>query len=439
MTEQERISKNINIRNTQKATLARRSLQSCFVYKLKIDHSKLSIKQKEHLKMLFVEAKWLYNDILNYSLNNNISTYITTNKFVSVKTINNDFILKPLHYIGSQMKQSVVTDILANLKGLKTLKEHNHKIGWLKFKSSYKSLNLKQYSNTYKFYNNKKAKIQGVPGKITVNGLNQFINDPNIEIANGRLLNTSKGYYVAVTVYRYTDQLPIKKYIDKEIGVDMGIKTSITLSNGEKIVTYVEETEHLKCLQRKLSRQKKGSNNRRKTIYSIQKEYQKITDRKNDIANKIVAKILSYEKVYIQDENISIWKKGLFGKQVQHSVLGRIKAKLINNERVQILDRLAPTTKFCPKCYNINKDISLKDRMYICPICGYMEDRDIHAAKNMIIMTKLIMNQIKLVPMGHRDFKPVEINTTDYRKYNNMIDNKVLSMKQEAHQPLGCA
>ena len=123
---------------------------------------------------------------------------------------------------------------------------------------------------------------------------------------------------------------------------------------------------------------------------------------------KIVNHILSYEHVYMQDEMISNWHKELFGKQVQHSILGRVKAKLINHPRVEVLDRSVPTTKYCPKCQNINKDITLADRTYICPTCGYQEDRDVHSANNMITMTKIIKNQINLVPAGRREFKPVE-------------------------------
>ena len=70
-----------------------------------------------------------------------------------------------------------------------------------------------------------------------------------------------------------------------------------------------------------------------------------------------------------------------------------------------MLDRSVPTTKYCSNCGNINKDITLKDRTYICPTCGYQEDRDIHSANNMIIMTKIIKNQI---PREPREFKPVE-------------------------------
>jgi hypothetical protein len=49
--------------------------------------------------------------------------------------------------------------------------------------------------------------------------------------------------------------------------------------------------------------------------------------------------------------------------------------------------------------------LSLADRTYVCPICGYQEDRDVHSAQNMITMAKIIKNQI---PRGPREFKPDE-------------------------------
>ena len=91
----------------------------------------------------------------------------------------------------------------------------------------------------------------------------------------------------------------------------------------------------------------------------------------------------------MQDENLTGWKKFNFGKQIQHSVMGRIKAKLINHPRVEVLDRWAPTTKLCI-CGNKHPDLKLSDRVFICPFCNHTEDRDIHAAKNMIRMVKTL-------------------------------------------------
>ncbi len=149
----------------------------------------------------------------------------------------------------------------------------------------------------------------------------------------------------------------------------------------------IEESERIKKCQRLIARRKKGSNNRYKAVKLLRKAYQRLTSRKRDTANKIVHELLEHEHVYMQDENLSGWHKGLFGRVVQHSVLGRVKMKLIKHERVIVLSSREPTTKYCPVCGKLKKDITLADRVYECT-CGYREDRDIHAARNMILLAK---------------------------------------------------
>ena len=90
----------------------------------------------------------------------------------------------------------------------------------------------------------------------------------------------------------------------------------------------------------------------------------------------------------MQDENLKGWHKGLFSKVVQHSILGLVKAKLKQSGRVIVLSKQVPTTKYCPVCGNLKKDIKLSDRIYKCEVCGYSEDRDIHAARNMILLSE---------------------------------------------------
>ena len=98
MTDDKRLAKNNKIREKGKETRLRRASQTCFVYTVKIDESSLSKKQKEQLKMLFVEAKWLYNHILNYLENNDIRSFDTKIKIVSVKTKDGIFIDKEVNY-----------------------------------------------------------------------------------------------------------------------------------------------------------------------------------------------------------------------------------------------------------------------------------------------------------------------------------------------------
>ena len=436
MTDEQRLEKNKRIKEAGQATREKRKHQVCKVFVVKIDESRLTNKQSEQLKMLFVEAKWMYNDALTFSKDNDIKDYDTKTKTVTVFNKDKEPEMRELKYISAQMKQSVLSGIQSSIKSLSARKKNSGKVGALKYISEYKSIELRQYNMTFKIYSHNRIKIQNISDKIVVNGLNQFINIPGIEIANAHILNKPDGYYIAITTYQNISDLPEKEYINEEIGIDFGIKNNITLSNGETFNCSIGETKRLKRLQRKMSRQQKGSNNRYKTKRLIRKEYQKIDNKKNDSANKLIHYLLSYKDVYMQDENLSGWHSGWFGKQVQYSIMGTIKHKLLMSSQVHVLDRYAPTTKYCPICGNIKSDISLSDRAYHCDNCGYTNDRDIHSANNMIIMFKkldkfylpehdtLVSCNGEKLPTEHREFKPVE--------------NTIVSNEAGRLHPLGC-
>ena len=208
------------------------------------------------------------------------------------------------------------------------------------------------------------------------------------ELANANLVRKPDGYYLKVTCFINRENFKENEKNGKEIGLDFGIKTNITTSEGEKLDVTVEESDRLKKLQKEMFRRAKGSNNRHKTVKLIQREYQKLSQRKEDKANKIVSKLKAYSCICMQDEQIAGWHKGLFGKQVQHSCLGQVKQKLKALPQMVILDKFIPTTKWCPVCGKKN-DISLADRTYSCS-CGYHVDRDVHSAKNMLAIKDLV-------------------------------------------------
>ena len=364
MTEEQRLEKNNQIREKCKQTREKRKSQVCRVYRVKIDISHLNETQKEQLKMLFVEAKWLYND-----------KYDT--KIVTVHGLDKD--KNPV------LRSSVISGIKSSLKILSSLKKNNHKVGGLRYKSDYVSINLQQHKITYRFNDGKHIGLQGFSKSLKIRGAKQFWNIPDLEFANAKLLNLPDGYYIAITTYQ--DKGGEKKKYKPEIGIDMGIKTTITTSDGRKFKVLIEESERLKKCQRLIARRKKGSSNRYRARKLMRKSYQKSGNKKRDAANKITHELLEHAIAYMQDENLKGWHKGLFGKTVQHSVLGLVKTKLMNSERVIVLPQSMPTTKYCPECGNLKKDIKLSDRVYECP-CGYHEDRDIHAARNMILLSQ---------------------------------------------------
>ena len=308
------------------------------------------------------------------------------------------------------MKQALVTRLQSNQKTIiKLIKKGLQKHGSLKFISELASIPLKQYGTTYLFKSFNKVKIQGIHGKILVRTGNQLQNVD--ELANANLIKRPDGYYLKVTAFINKDKIEKQKTNGKEIGLDFGIKTNITTSEGQKIDIYVEESDRLKKLQNQLFKQVKGSNNRYKTIKKIQREYQKLSNKKKDKANKIVHQLKQYDCIVMQDEQISNWHKGLFGKQIQHSCLGLVKAKLKVLPQTIVLDKWIPTTKLCPKCYTINQHITLANRTFRCG-CGYEFDRDIHSAKNMLAIKDIVFQTNKFVPTEHREITLMEFKAS---------------------------
>ena len=385
MTDEERLAKNRRIAKTKQETKQKRKSQICRVYRVKIDMSHLNKAQILRLQMIFVEAKWLYNDAISFMNEHDIYDYDSQRLTVQGLDKDRNPVTHELQYITSQMRVAVIDGIKNSLKSLSTKKNRNQKTGRLRYKSDYASINLKQFGITYRFYDCQHIGLQGFKKHIKIMGANQFWSIPGIEFANAKLLSLPDGYYLDITTYK--NKGGERREYKPEIGIDMGIKTTITTSDGKKYKVLIEESERLKKCQRLVARRKKGSSSRYKARKLLRKAYQRLGNKKHDAANKIVHELLEHEHVYMQDENLKGWHKGLFGRTVQHSVLGLIKAKLIKNERVTVLPSNVPTTKYCPSCGRLKKDITLADRVYECP-CGYSEDRDIHAAQNMILLSK---------------------------------------------------
>ena len=396
--------KKLKIKQSNALTKEKRKHQRPMVFELKVDYSHLNKLEKETLKMFFVEAKWLYNDILS---SESVFTYDSKNKTVNILNKERKVEQRELKFLPAKCRQDVLYTLHNSIKGLSVLKKNGKRVGKLKFKSEYTSIELSQYGVTHKITGRNRIKVNGIKKPLIVRGLDQIL--PYYELANAKLVKKPSGYYIKLTCYldikpSHLDQVNNMK---PSIGIDMGIKTTITTSNGDKLDISIGESDRIKHLQQKLHRCKKGSKNRYKTRIKIGKEYEYITNCRKDKANKIVSNLLKENQIIcMQDENIKGWHKGLFGKQVQYSALGTIKSKLELSKQVVIVDRFFPSTKKCYICGNII-DIKLDERVYICPICGLTEDRDIKSAKSILYEGLSSVNYIS-VPTERRDFKLVE-------------------------------
>ena len=412
-----RLAKNGRIAKTRQATAKRRQFQAAKTYQLKIVANKLSAQQEYTLDQAFLQAKWFINDVIAHLEDGKLGDYVSSTKSVEVRlgSDSDEYEERKLTHLAAQVKQSIVRRVGDNLSGLKALKGNGRRVGRLRYVKEVDSLPLNQYGGTHKIVDDNIIHIVKI-GRIRVRGLQQIPQDA--EISTATLNRKPDGYYVHLTVF-----IPVVLDTNWEtapdVGIDLGIKDTIITSNGEKFRVRVETSSRLKGLQRKLSRQQKGSKNYAKTVQEIRREHQRLSNIKNDRANKIVHSLLDNSGiVYMQDEMIHNWHSGWFGKQVQVSILGRLKAKLVNHPRVCVINRSCATTQLCPQCGALNKH-TLDKRVYHCS-CGYTDDRDVHSAKNMLIFGMDEHNIIKSPGVG-RTSTPVERKASFMESANSMI------------------
>jgi putative transposase len=362
-----------------RATKKKRKTQTCKVYELKIQSNHLSTEKKTFLKMLFVEAKRFYNYILS---SEDIFAFDTKNNFILYKDKDKNDIKYEIQHMSSQIKQSVKQRLIYAIKALATMKKkgQNDKVGKLTYRSKVNSIVLNQFGVTYKFEKDGKYfHIQGFKKSFRINGYKQI--PPNAEFANATLIRKCDGYYLKITCFVPKE---VKTYKQENVGIDFGIKDSITLSTGDKYNVVVPISNDLKQKHRNLSHKKLGSHNRYKAKIELDKAYEKNNRRKKDKRNKLVSTITNeFETVIVQDESIKAWQSGLFGKRISESCLGGIMSDIEKKSHTFVkIDKFFPSTQICPSCGKKNKH-ELSERVYHCD-CGYTCDRDTHAARNIL-------------------------------------------------------
>lgn len=374
------MTKNELIKQTLLETRKRRKNQILKVFELKVNIHSTSKQDLEKFNWWFTQAKWVQNDII---ASDDIFNYeYQDHRVIWNKNKDNELVERKLD-INTGIHQNLVKGVRQDIINLSKAKEKGLKVGRLKFRKTCNCISLK--TGMTHLVNSKTLSIPGFRN-LKVYGLEQFINIPNFELADAKIIRKASGIYIKISV-----MLPKSNFnridTNKTVGLDFGIKDNIITSDGEKFNCSVRETEHLKFLQRKLHKKQKGSKRYYKLLNQTNREYEHLSNKKDDDANKLVSHLLrEYDVIYFQDEQISEWRKDnqYYAQNIQHSYMGRVKAKLVELQksgRSFEISKWTPTTKSCPNCGALNEGITLNDRVFKCS-CGYEFDRDIHAARN---------------------------------------------------------
>ena len=417
-------SKDKAIRDTLKKTRERRKSQICKQYEVKIDRSHLNKESEHRLDRIFLEAKWFYNSILASQHIFDLPKDHYKVEEVQVK-VKDRYETRKLECLSSQMKQEILDRTKDSIRGLSVLKRSGHNVGGLKFKTEINSIPLKQYGNTYWIIDEHHVHIQGIKQSLRVRGIFQI--PKNAELASALLIRKHGDYYLHTTTF-LKKMVPTntenekREHSERSIGIDLGIKNQLTLSNGIRINYEVPITEQMKTLCRQLSKKQYRSRNWWKTKTKLERAYDKKTSIKKDIRNKLVHKLTEqFNTICYQDDSIKAWQR-IWGKRILSTTLGGITSALETKARtLRKVPRFVPTTKKCSRCGARNQ-INISDRIYECIHCGLAIDRDLNAAINI---------EKEGVPKVRREFTPADTLAATLVEYFNSIPYVRASMVVE--------
>ncbi len=203
--------------------------------------------------------------------------------------------------------------------------------------------------------------------------------------------NKAGQYYVAILTDRNIDSLPTT---DHEVGIDLGLKTLATLSDGktfENIRPYQNLERRLKRLNRELCRRVKGSKSREKTRKKFARLHQRIVDIRKDYLHKISHQITSENQaIYLEDLNVEGMKAN---RSLARSVYDVSFAELVRQLEYKAkwrgrtfikVSRFFPSSKTCSCCGFVHKGLTMKERTWVCEKCNTTHERDLNAATNIL-------------------------------------------------------
>lgn len=205
------------------------------------------------------------------------------------------------------------------------------------------------------------------------------------------VIKDAAGRYFASFVVEVDDQpLPPVK---SEVGIDLGLTTFAVLSNGKRIESpkFLRQAERkLRRTQRSLSRKQKGSANRAKARMKVAELHAKVADKRRDWAHQHSAAIVrENQAIYVED----LCVKGLARTKLARSVhdagwamfTRMLEEKAARRGRYFAkVDRFYPSSQICASCGHRDGPKPLHVRVWTCPACGAVLDRDLNASNNVL-------------------------------------------------------
>ena len=212
---------------------------------------------------------------------------------------------------------------------------------------------------------------------------------PTDKIRQVRIKKYNNHFYVIVCCDCSPKQLA--RNCNGEAGIDFGLKTFITLDNGEKIESprfLFKNAKKLRRLNKVVSRRQKGSNRRKKAVVALANFHAKVKQQREDWQWKLAHQLCKQYKVIKIEDLCLLGMKQLWGRKVSDLAIGSFVLKLEfvaskYGTKIIKIDRFYASSHICSNCnHKLERKLNLKEREWQCPVCSVVHDRDINAAVN---------------------------------------------------------
>lgn len=360
------------------------------VYKYKL---KPNVTQKNIFERWLGTCRYLYNVALEHrisvyqSAKVQVSRFEQYNQLVKCKKMDSFEWLAEVH---SEVTQEALDRVDKSFKNF--------------FKSGFGFPKFAKRDKYSSFTFKRSVSVHGKFVRLPKIGLVRFYNSRTFEgkIKYVHIVKELNSWYICFCV----EQQPVARIESQDVGIDMGVVRLATLSDGsyfENPKFLAQHARKIRILQRKLARQKKGSNSREKTKHRLAKEWQKVRRKRSDHLHKVSTSICrKFTTIYIEDlklANMTKSSKGTIknpGKMVKqkaglnksildaglHQFRQMLEYKTAFQSGTLVAVNPVYTSQTCSCCGHIAKENRTSQSVFQCVSCSFAENADVNAAKN---------------------------------------------------------
>ncbi|HEU5199014.1 MAG TPA: transposase [Ktedonobacterales bacterium] len=348
--------------------------------------------QRQQLMACLKDSRGLYNAMLETTKQH----YAETGKFLFKYDLMAAFKGRGGETVPASTIQMLADRLDKALKRYLTFKKLGMPCGFPRFKkpNRWHSIQLRQHKIDFRLHED--GKHLWVPAKLGLLLKIKLHRPLGGTPRTAHLVLRADGNWYALIVCEPTEQESHQETtgacVHPDIGLDVGLKVFLADSNGAMVANpryYRKSQRTLRRKQRQLCRRKQGSRRRRKAARNCAKTHLKIKRQRRDFLFKTAKPYAEgYARICVEELNIAgMLQNHHLAKSIADASWGTFveiladKAARAGHQVIKIPARF--TSQKCHRCGEIVQK-SLSVRTHVCPSCGYVEDRDVNAAKNIL-------------------------------------------------------